>query len=97
MSWLCLERNTDNNGKVSHTFGKGGYVKQLHEEEPKELRFNENPYRSYKLFEKSVDRVLAWQRSLNRTSDLQQNRVVYRVKQCRDSDGPKMAPDVFNG
>jgi hypothetical protein len=80
MSWLRLERSTDNNGKVSYTVGKGGY-----------------PNRSYNLFEKSVDRVSAWRLSFNRTSDLQQNRVVYRVEQCQDCDGPKMAPDVFDG
>ena len=97
MSWLRLERSTNNNGKVSYTFGKGGYVKQFHEEEPKGFRYDEYPNRSYNLFEKSVDRVSAWRLSLNRTSDLQQNRVVYRVEQCRDSDGPKMAPDVFDG
>jgi hypothetical protein len=97
MSWLGLERSTDNNGKVSFTFGKEEYVKQFHEEEPKDFRYDTYPNRSYKLFEKSVDRVLAWQISLNRTSDLQQNRVVYRVEQCQDSDGLKMAPDVFDG
>ena len=97
MSWLRLERSTDNNGKVSYTFGKGGYVKRFHEEERKGFRYDEYPNRSYNLFEKSVDRVSAWRLSLNRTSDLQQNRVVYRVEQCRDSDGPKMAPDVFDG
>ena len=97
MSWLRLERSTDNNGKVSYTFGKGGYVKRFYEEEPKEFRYDKYPNHSCNLFEKSVDRVSAWRLSLNRTSDLQQNRVVYRVEQCRDSDGPKMAPDVFDG
>jgi hypothetical protein len=98
MSWLHLERSTNNNnGKVLYTFGKEGYVKQFHEEEPKDFRYDEYPNRSLKLFEKSVDRVLAWQISLNRTSDLQQNRVVYRMDQCRDSKDPKMAPDVFDG
>ncbi len=80
-----------------YTFGKGGYVKRFHEEEPKDFWYDEYPNRSYKLFEKSDDRVLAWRISLNRTSDLLQNRVVYRVEHCRDSDGPKMAPDVFDG
>ena len=84
MSWLCLERSIDNNGKVSYTFGKGGYVKKFHVEERRQLDY-------------TVDRVSAWRLSLNRTSDLQQNRVVYRVEQCLDSDGPKLAPDVFNG
>ena len=85
MSWLRLERSTDNNGKVSYTFGKGGYVKQFHMEKPKKFWY-QNPKRS---FEYTVDRVSAWQLSLNRMSDLQQNWVVYRVEQCRDSNGPK--------
>ena len=54
MSWLCLARSTDNNRKVSYTFGKGGYVKQFDEEEQKDFRYDEYPYCSYKLFEESV-------------------------------------------
>ena len=97
MSWLRLERSTDSNGKVSYTFGKGGYVKRFHMEEPKQFRYLE--YRGYSCgrFDEFVDRVSAWRISLNLTKDLQQNRVVYRVEQCRDSDGPKVAPDVFDG
>jgi hypothetical protein len=57
MSWLCLERSTDNNGKVLYTFGKGGYVKQFHEEEPKDFWYDEYPNRTYMVFEKSVDCV----------------------------------------
>jgi hypothetical protein len=30
-------------------------------------------------------------------SALQQDRVAYMVEQCVDSDGPKLAPDVFDG
>jgi hypothetical protein len=97
MSWLCLERSTDKKRKALNTFGKRGFVKQIHEEEPKEFWYDKYSNRSYKLFEKSLVRVLAWQLSLNRTSDLQQNWVVCRVEQCWDSDGPKMAPDVFDG
>ena len=48
-------------------------------------------------FEGIPDRISAWRFSLNRTSALQQNRVVYRVEQCLDSDGPKLAPDVIDG
>ena len=43
------------------------------------------------------NRVLAWRLSLNRTTDSQQDRVVYRVRQCLDEKGPKMAPDVIDG
>ena len=96
MSWLRLERSTDDNGKVTYTFGKGGYVKRFHMEGTKHFRY-QYPKRSDMRFEKVVDRVSAWRLSLNRTSDLQQNRVVYRVEQCLDSDGPRMAPDVFDG
>ena len=39
MSWLRLERSTDINGKVSYSFGKGGYVKKFHMEEPLEFRY----------------------------------------------------------
>ena len=97
MSWLRLERSTDMNGKVSYTFGKGGYVKQFHLEKQSEFWYDEYPRHEHELFENKVDCVLAWQLSLNRTSGMQQNRVVYRVEQYLDSDGPKLAPDVFDG
>ena len=95
MSWLCLERSTNNNGKVSYTFGKGGYVKRFHMEEPRKFLYR---YPKRSSLEYTVgERVSAWQLSLNRTIDSQQDRVVYRVEQCRDSDGLKMAPDIFDG
>ena len=86
MSWLRLKRSTDNKGNVSYTFGEGGYVKKFQADETLQTRNGAG-----------VSRVSAWRFSLNRTSALQQNRVVYRVEQCLDSDGPKLAPDLFDG
>ena len=101
MSWLRLKRSTDNNGNVSYTFGEGGYVKKFHSQGTMEFRYAYPKYSAENImdgfFEGKPDRVLAWRFSLNRTSALQQNRVVYRVEQCLDSDGPKLAPDVFDG
>ena len=85
MSWLRLERNTDHTGNVLYTFGEGGYVKKFHVDETLPTSYG------------PVSHVSAWRCSLNRTSAMQQNRVFYRVQQCLDSDGPKLAPDVFDG
>jgi hypothetical protein len=85
MSWLRLKRSTDNKGNVSYTFGEGGYVKRFHLEE------------GFETLHGTIDRVSAWRYSLNPTSLMQQKRVVYRVEQCLDSDGPKLSPDVFDG
>lgn len=41
--------------------------------------------------------VSAWRISRRRTSYFRKKRVMYRVKQCSDSDGPMLAPDVFLG
>jgi hypothetical protein len=102
MSWLRLKRTTDSKGIASYTFGEGGYVKKFHVEEPMAFRYIEYPKYSVDnvqkgFFEGIPDRVSAWRFSFNRTSALQQNRVVYRVEQCLDSEGPKLAPDVIDG
>ena len=47
--------------------------------------------------EERLDRVSGWRLPLNPTKASQQNLVAYRVVQCRDSEGPKLAPDVFDG
>jgi hypothetical protein len=43
------------------------------------------------------DRISAWHVSSSRTCGSLQNRLMYRVGQCLDCDGPMMAPDVFAG
>ena len=102
MSWLRLRRRYDRVEKrVLYTFGEGGYVKKFHSQGTMEFRYAYPKYSAENImdgfFEGKPDRVSAWRFSLNRTSALQQNRVVYRVEQCLDSDGPKLAPDVFDG
>jgi hypothetical protein len=88
MSWLRLRRRYDRVEKrVSYTFGEGGYVKRFHVENTDES------LRSYDYYLK----LSAWRLSLNRTTDSQQDRVVYRVRQCLDEKGPMMAPDVIDG
>jgi hypothetical protein len=41
--------------------------------------------------------VSAWRISRRRTSNFRQNCVMYRMKQCSDSNGPMLAPDVSLG
>ena len=88
MSWLCLRRRYNRVEKrVSYTFGEGGYAKQFHVENRDESLHSYDHY----------NKVSAWRLSLNRTTDSQQDRVVYRVRQCLDERGPMMAPDVIDG
>jgi hypothetical protein len=84
MSWIRLEREEGPGRSVSYTFGEGGYVKQLHQQHMSEMV----PGRCS---------VSAWRISRRRTSNFRQNRLIYRVKQCSDSNGPMLAPDVFLG
>jgi hypothetical protein len=84
MSWLRLERGEGPGRSVSYTFGEGGYVKRFHQQHVSEM-----------IPEKCS--VSAWRILRRRTFDFRQNRVIYRVKQCSDSDGPMLAPDVFCG
>ena len=84
MSWLCLEREEGPGRSVSYTFGEGGYVKPLHQQHVSDVI----PRRCS---------VSAWKISRRRRSDFRQNHLMYRVKQCSDSDGPMLAPDVFLG
>ena len=84
MSWLRLEREVKRDGSVSYTFGKGGYVKRMHRQHTSEL-IPENCS------------ISAWRISTRRTLEFRQNRMVYRARQCSDSDGPMLAPDFFWG
>ena len=95
MSWLRLQRRYyREEGKIVYTFGEGGYVKRFYQEGILEGRYTY--YNGDTLTYKS-QRVSAWRLSLNRTTDSQQDRVIYRVRQCLDEKGPKMAPDVIDG
>ena len=95
MSWLRLQRRYyREEGKIVYTFGEGGYVKRFYQEGILEGRYTY--YNGDTLCYKS-QRVSAWRLSLNRTTDSQQDRVIYRVRQCLDEKGPKMAPDVIDG
>jgi hypothetical protein len=88
MSWLRLQRRYNRaEERVSYTFGEGGYVKRFHLEKTDESLHSDDCYL----------KVSAWRLSLNRTTDSQQDRVVYRVRQCLDEKGPMMAPDVIDG
>jgi len=80
MSWLRLQRRYNREEKrVSYTFGEGGYVKRFHEDIPEESLGSNDIY---------LLKLSAWRLSLNRTTDSQQDRVVYRVRQCLDEKGP---------
>jgi hypothetical protein len=85
MSWLRLRRVVGAHGSVSYSFGEGGYVKKFYSETRKSSSIHER------------NTVSAWRISTGRTSDFRQNRIVYRVSQCRDCDGPMLAPDVYFG
>ncbi len=84
MSWLRLEREEKPDGSVSYAFGEGKYVKRMHRQHTSEL-IRENCS------------ISAWRISTRRTLDFRQNRIMYRARQCSDSDGPMLAPDVFFG
>ena len=74
MSWLRLERKDGPGGSVSYTFGEGGYVKRFHQQHVSETIGRQSS-------------VSAWRISRRRTWNVGQNRVMYRVKQCSDSNG----------
>ena len=95
MSWLCLRRRYyQEEGEVIYTFGKGEYVKRFHYEGRDKCCYT---YYNGDTMKYYSDSVSAWQLSLNRATDSQQDLVVYRVRQCLDAKGPKMAPDVIDG
>ena len=84
MSWLCLRRMIGTDDVVSYSFGEGGYVKKLYSERKLCVILGNN-------------NISAWQILTGRTRDFRQNRLMYRALQCRDCDGPMLAPDVYCG
>ena len=69
---------------VSYSFGEGGYVKKFYSEQKLCVILENNT-------------ISAWRILTERTLDFCQNRLMYRALQCRDSDGPTLAPDVYFG
>ncbi|KAI2491237.1 hypothetical protein MHU86_23343 [Fragilaria crotonensis] len=90
MSWLRLQRNierrVDGVVEVSYDFGSDSFVKCFFAER-KGPRFHvEDHY------------ISAWRISTGKLSRTNlQNRVMYRAIQCRDTDGPMLAPDILDG
>ena len=84
MSWLRLKRDYDVDGMPFYTFGDGGFVRRLHSKSS-----GSNP----------VDnrRISVWRVSPGKLFDCETHRLMHRVAQCHDKDGPRMAPDVFAG
>ena len=84
MSWLRLCRMVGTDGLVSYSFGEGGYVKKFYSEQKLCVILENNT-------------ISAWRILTEQTHDFCQNRLMYRALQCRDSDGPMLAPDVYFG
>lgn len=85
MSWLRLQREegTTQYDFPSYIFGSDSYVRRFYSDH----YLGDNGYRS----------VSAWRISTGQTLRSQQNRVVYRAVQCRDSELPFLPPDFIAG
>ena len=82
MSWLRLQREEKGATEYnfpSYTFGSDSFVRRFYSD----LCPGDNGHRS----------VSAWRISTGHTLGSQQNRVVYRAVQCRDSELPALPPD----
>lgn len=85
MSWLRLQRRegATQYNFPSYTFGSDSFVRRFYSD----LYLGDNFHRS----------VSAWRISTGHTLSSQQNRVVYRAIQCRDSELPPLPPDFIAG
>ena len=85
MSWLRMKRDCTAHGDtlVSYTFGDGGFVRRFTHESTGG-NFAEN-------------KISAWRVSPIQFCSREENRLMHRVQQCADKDGPMMAPDVIAG
>lgn len=83
MSWLRMKRDYRVDGTPFYTFGNGGFVRRLHHEST-----GSDP---------ADHRISVWRISPVGLFDYETDRLMHRVVQCHDKDGPMMAPDVFSG
>jgi hypothetical protein len=102
MSWLRLQRTVtrkaDGQFDVSYAFGKDSFVRRFFFETQGEpvLRNEERRADGWRFLDEN-HRISAWRISTGRKRPSQQNRVIYRAIQCRDSDGPILPPDILQG
>ena len=84
MSWLRLKRDYNVDGTPFYTFGDDGFVRRLYSEST-----GSDPVDNRK--------ISVWRVSPGKIFVPETQRLIHRVAQCHDKDGPKMAPDVFAG